>query len=281
MDQVSVLRLDQLGGRAPGNKVFKLRENLALARHRGVRRIVSFGGGWSNHLHALAAVGNELGLETIGLVRGEPGEADTPTLADARNWGMEIRRISRDEYRRRNDVDFLAEVEAQFQPCLVIAEGGANPAGIRGCMAIADLIEQQCPQAATVVLPVGTGATLAGLAAGLAAPRELLGISALKGAGDLEQRVEQGLREAGLAAAVPWRIRHEFHCGGFARSDESLREFILEFERVHHIPLDPVYTGKMMYAIYRLLQNGEWGRDTQLLAIHTGGLQGRRGYNWL
>lgn len=283
MEQVRVLRLDLLGGVASGNKVFKLRENLLLARQAGIRRIVSFGGGWSNHLHALAAVGAELGLETVGLVRGEPHERDTATLADARAWGMKIRRMSRGEYRRRNDADFLAALERQFYPCRIIPEGGANPAGIRGCMAIAELIQQAWSGEgeATVVVPVGTGTTLAGLAAGLSAPMEALGVSALKGSEDLPERVNQGLIDSELHASVPWRILDDFHCGGFARSDEPLRTFMLEFERVQGIPLDPVYTGKMMFAIHRLLQRGEWRGEHPVLAIHTGGLQGRRGYNWL
>jgi 1-aminocyclopropane-1-carboxylate deaminase len=281
MDQVHVLRLDLLAAPAPGNKIFKLRQYLVLARQRGLARVVSFGGGWSNHLHALAAVGAELGLETVGLVRGEEDEVDTPTLADARTLGMDIRRLTRGDYRRRNDVDFLAEVEAQFQPCLVIPEGGGSAPGIRGCLALAECIKREVAGSATVVLPVGTGATLAGLVAGLSNPYEVLGISALKSAGNLEQRVLQGLAEAGLEAAASWQIRHDFHCGGFARWNEPLREFMLEFERIQRIPLEPVYTGKMMYAIHRLLQTGELAVTKPVLAVHTGGLQGRRGYDWL
>ena len=226
-------------------------------------------------------MGAELGLETVGLVRGEVDESDTPMLAEARGWGMAIRRISRSDYRLRNNPDFLARVKTRFEPCLVIPEGGANAAGVRGCMAIADLIRASTPGAATVVLPVGTGTTLAGLVAGLSPPIEVLGIAALKGASDLEQRVVQLLGEAAVGHTVPWRIRHDFHCGGFARSSDELRAFILEFERVQGIPLEPVYTGKMMYAIHCLLQRGEWHSDDPIIAIHTGGLQGRRGYAWL
>lgn len=280
MDQVSVLRLDLLGGRAPGNKAFKLRHNLEIVRQTGVRRIVSFGGAWSNHLHALAAAGEELGLETVGLVRGEASEADTPTLVDARAWGMRIERISRDEYRRRNDPGYLADVESRFRPCLVIPEGGANTASLQGCTEIGRLVQPHCRGATTVVLPVGTGSTLAGLAAALAPPAEVLGVSALKGATDLEQRVRGLLAASGLGAAVPWSIDHGYHCGGFARCTAQLRNFILEFERVQGIPLEPVYTGKMMCAIHDLIGRGHWQPGEKVLAIHTGGLQGRRGYAW-
>jgi 1-aminocyclopropane-1-carboxylate deaminase len=281
---VSVLRLDLTGGLAPGNKHFKLRASLDAARRQGIRRLVSFGGPWSNHLHALAAVGQVQGLETIGLVRGEEAEGDSAMLADARRWGMRIVRVDRSEFRRRNEPAYLREVASRFGPCLVIPEGGSGAQGVRGCRGIADLLQRVAPQARRILLPVGTGTTLAGLVAGLDSSCEVVGVSALKGAADLEQRVATAL--AGCAEVAPrarahWRILHDAHCGGFARVNESLKDFILEFEKVQGVPLEPVYTGKMLLAIHRRLRSGEWPADQPLLAIHTGGLQGRRGYDWL
>lgn len=281
MGNVSLLRLDRTGGLAPGNKSFKLHENLAEARRLGVRRLVSFGGAWSNHLHALAAVGRDSGFETVGIVRGEATADETPMLQDARSWGMQIIHISRTEYRQRNECEYLKKVGDRFAPCLVIPEGGANAEGARGCMAIADLVKDVAPRTRRIVLPVGTGTTLAGLAVGLGSGYEVVGISALKGAGDLEQRVKQVLAGSGATEVAHWRILHDYHCGGFARSNAQLRDFILEFENVHRVPLEPVYTGKMLFAIHQLLQSGELDSATPVLAIHTGGLQGRRGYNWL
>lgn len=281
MGNVSLLRLDQGGGMAPGNKAFKLEENLAAARNLGVSRLVSFGGAWSNHLHALAAVGFERGLETVGIVRGESTSAESAMLADARAWGMEIHRVSRAEYRRRNDADYLARVQRQFAPCLVIPEGGANAAGARGCMAIADLVRQHAPGVKRVVLAVGTGTTLGGLAAGLGESYEVAGVSVLKGALDCEQRVRLALGACSRARPARWHILYDDHCGGFARTTAGLRTFILDFEQAHGVPLEPVYTGKMLLAIHRHLQSGLWDRDTPVLAIHTGGLQGRRGFPWL
>jgi 1-aminocyclopropane-1-carboxylate deaminase len=281
MGNIALLRLDACGGAAPGNKVFKLGGNLAKARRRGITRLVSFGGVWSNHLHALAALGAQRGLATVGIVRADDDAAESAMLADARAWGMTIVKVSRADYRRRADPHYLARLRARFAPCLLIPEGGANAEGVRGCMAIARLLKSRAPAASHVVLPVGTGATLAGLVAGLGAGYELTGVAALKGATDLEQRVERAL---GMVAAGPrarWRILHGEHCGGFARVSADLREFMLEFEAVQGVPLEPVYTGKMLYAIHRRLRSGEWDADAPLLAIHTGGLQGRRGYDWL
>lgn len=280
MDNVSLLRLDQVDGLAPGNKIFKLRHNLLRARESGYGRVLSFGGVWSNHLHALAAVAKQEGLEAIAIVRGDE-HLDTAMLLDVQRWGMQVIRVSRQTYRRRNNPDFHEELQASYGPCFIVPEGGANGPGAQGCVEIADLAQLHCPQARRVVLPVGTGTTLAGVVAGLLPPAEVIGISALKGANDLEERVESALQQGGLSAAVPWRILHQHHCGGFARVSEPLREFMLAFEQSQKVLLDPVYTGKALFAIHSLLASGEWSADEPVLAIHTGGLQGRRGFPWL
>lgn len=279
LGNVSLLRLDQAGGLAPGNKAFKLREYFARAKRAGAERMVSFGGAWSNHLHALAALGSEYGVETVGVVRGE--ESDSAMLVDAESWGMRIHRVSRSEYRRRNDSEYQQALNKHFAPCLLIPEGGASIAGGQGCADIGEIIRREAPQARRIVVPVGTGTTLAGLASTLDARCEVLGISALKGASDLEQRVTDLLGALHAGSEVRWSIRHDFHCGGFARVSSALRDFMLAFEEVQGVQLEPVYTGKMLFAIHQLLLQGEWGADMSVLAIHTGGLQGRRGYPWL
>jgi 1-aminocyclopropane-1-carboxylate deaminase len=281
LENVCILRLDRSDSLAPGNKWYKLQGSLAEAQRLGVRRLVSFGGAWSNHLHALAAVGREQDYETVGLVRGEPGEADTATLADARRWGMRLERVARREYRRRNDPDYLQAVAERFAPCLVIPEGGANEAGVAGCLAIAALLRDVAPPTARVVVAVGTGTTLAGIAAGLGPEREVIGVSALKGATDLEARVRAALAHCDTGDPARWSILHDFHCGGFARVSDALREFIAAFERAHGVLLDPVYTAKAMFAIHCKLKTGEWDATEPIVMVHTGGLQGRRGFSFL
>jgi 1-aminocyclopropane-1-carboxylate deaminase len=281
MGNVALLRLDTGGGLAPGNKYFKLCRNLAGARRLGIERLVSFGGAWSNHLHALAALGAEQGFQTVGIVRGDAGAVESAMLADVRGWGMQVVKVSRAEYRRRADPGYLAGLERRFAPCLLIPEGGANSEGVRGCMAIAGLLKTLAPAARHIVVPVGTGTTLAGLVAGLGSGYSVTGIAALRGATDLEQGVERALDAVAVGARARWRILHGDHCGGFARTHAALREFILSFEAAQGIPLEPVYTGKMLYAIQRRLRSGEWDIGEPLVAIHTGGLQGRRGYTWL
>ena len=202
-------------------------------------------------------------------------------LADARHWGMRIVHVGREEYRRRNDAEYQQQVAARFAPCLLIPEGGATATGARGCGAIADIIRLSAPGYRRIVLPVGTGTTLAGLAASLDPGYDLLGISALKGAADLEERVRRLLTELTTDHHAHWHISHDYHCGGFACVNSPLREFMLAFEDIHGIELEPVYTGKMLFAIHQLCERGEWDTDTPTLAIHTGGLQGRRGFPWL
>lgn len=274
------MRLDLAGGPAPGNKSFKLQGFLDRARREGIGRLVSFGGAWSNHLHALAAVGRDQGFETIGIVRGEAHEATTPMLDDARRWGMRIVRVSRAEYQRRNDSDYQRELIQKFGSCLLIPEGGASFEGLKGCRLIAEQVLKCASHGQRIVLPVGTGTTLAGLVANLDAGYQVIGVSALKGADDLENRVGALASELRTAAAR-WRIVHDYHCGGFARVTPELRDFILAFEQMNGMEIEPVYTGKMLFAIQNMVQSGEWDGRSPTLAIHTGGLQGRRGFAWL
>ncbi len=276
---VSLLRLDQRGGTAPGNKWFKLQGNIEQARSQGIGTLVSFGGAWSNHLHALAATGRELGLQTVGIVRGEQPENPSAMLRDVQAWGMQLVYVSREEYRRRAEQDYVEALRRRFTPCLVVPEGGANVAGVEGCKAIAQLLLEEGIIGHKIVLPVGTGATLAGVAAGLGQDYagDVVGISVLKGAFDLDSKVTTFTS----GHCANWRILHDHHCGGYARVSPGLREFILAFEEVHKVLLDPVYTGKALYAVHQLLASGEWGRDHPIVFIHTGGVQGRRGFSWL
>jgi len=276
---VSLLRLDQCGGSAPGNKWFKLQGNIEQARNQGVSTLVSFGGAWSNHLHALAATGRELGLQTVGIVRGEQPQKPSAMLRDAQAWGMQLVYVSREEYRRRDDPEYIAEIRGRFGPCFVVPEGGANTAGIEGCKAIAELLCEAKLSDPKIVMAVGTGTTLAGVAEGLGQEfsGDLVGISVLKGAFDLDSKVAA----VTSANCAKWRILHDHHCGGYARVSPELREFILAFEEMYKIQVDPVYTGKALYAVNQLLASGEWGEDHPIVFIHTGGVQGRRGFSWL
>lgn len=281
MGNVCLLRLDATGGPAPGNKSFKLNGYLTKARQQGIKRLVSFGGAWSNHLHALAGAGWQCGLATVGIVRGDEDRVDSAMLADARRWGMHIVPVSRAEYRQRHDSDYQQDLIARFAPCLLIPEGGASALGAAGCREIADIIRSAATPARHVVVPVGTGTTLAGLVASLDQHYLVSGIAAVKGAVDLEPRVQHIAHDLGGQGCARWQILQDFHGGGFARVTPALRAFTMAFESVQGVALEPVYTAKMLFAVHQMLRRGEWNAAVPLLAIHTGGLQGRRGYPWL
>ncbi len=274
-----MLRLDLLHPQISGNKWFKLRLNLQAARERGYDTVLSFGGAYSNHLHALAAAGKMQGFKTIGVVRGEPVVPINATLAFAREHGMELYHVTRADYRNKSDPAFLASLQKRFGEFFLIPEGGANIAGVQGCADIAGLLHWSAPAAATssrservVALACGTGTTLAGLLLGRKEDYRILGVSALKG-DLLENDVRKALQNCGVADPGNWRITEEWHGGGFARFSPELLDFIQDFRRRTGIPLEPVYTGKLLLGLYRMMERGEFPRGTEIIAIHTGGLQ--------
>ncbi len=279
---VWVFRLDKVSAVAPGNKRFKIEGWIESLQERP-KQVLSFGGAWSNHLHALAHWGKVHGIATVGVVRGEQQTQLTATLRDCQRWGMQLEFVSRSDYRRRHAPDFQRELHRRFPGAAILPEGGAGAAGVVGCAGIADLLLAEALPTGPVLVGVGTGTTLAGLALGFGQAsqldREIIGVSALRGATNLDEQVATELARWDKVAR--WRILHDHHCGGFARVSSGLRAFIQDFEAIQGVPLDPVYSGKVMYAIHQLRASGTWDCDQALTVIHTGGLQGRRGFPWL
>jgi 1-aminocyclopropane-1-carboxylate deaminase len=254
-----------------GNKWRKLKYSLQHAVSLSMNTIVSMGGAYSNHLHTLAYTGKVLGLNTIGLVRGEPASALTPTLRDAQNWGMALKFISRTEYRALRQYklfDSFPELKTQQY---WLPEGGAQALALQG---VAELVSEIALPYDTICVPCGTGATLAGIIGAVPDSVNILGFAVLKNAGFLNTDVNTLL-------AIPrrnWQINLAYHFGGYAQTNASLTSFIEEFKFNTKISLEPVYTGKMMYALYDLLKQGYFKPGQRIIAIHTGGLQGNRGF---
>ncbi len=242
--------------------------------------VASFGGQWSNHLHALAAICQSLSIRSIGLVRGE-AERGNACLSDLRAMGMQIKFLSRSSYRERYQADFLRALEHELGGVFWIPEGGSGSAGALGCIPIGDLLRQKGMD--VVAIPCGTGTSFAGVIAGLNSsnkPIEALGFSALKGCGDdLIKSVNETLIALPVsdASIQNWKIIDEYHCGGFAKYPQYLADWVESFEAKTAIPLDPVYTAKMMYGLNKMCEAGAWASGTEIVAVHTGGLQGRRG----
>lgn len=279
--ELLVRRDDLVDPQLSGNKFYKLFFNLHAARGRGFTRLLSFGGAHSNHLHALAAAGDRYGFNTLGVVRGERPARLSPTLSDAEVWGMQLIFVSRAAYRNKTDAQFHAELRTQYGDFYLIPEGGANVAGAQGMQVVGRALEGQLRGDYTAVcIACGTGTSLAGLAAGIDTAKPAIGFSVLKGAGDLGNSIATTYRELGVSASAEnWRLVSGFHSGGYGKKHPlNIAQFWRDFERDTGIPLDPIYTVKMFWGIVSLARQGYWPRGSRIVAIHSGGLQGRRGF---
>lgn len=255
-----------------GNKWRKLQYNLLRAKEEGYKTLLTFGGAYSNHLAAVASAGDHLGFATIGMVRGEA--VDNPTLALAQQNGMELHFVDRTTYRKKKDPEYLRQLEERFGKVYILPEGGTNAAAYPGCAALAKEIMTQCPEPPThLAVACGTGGTLTGLLSGLPdLPHpQVIGISALKG-DFMRREVEQQLASIGQSHNN-WQVHSNFHHGGYARQSAQLLAFIQSFYQQHGILLEPVYTGKLFFALYALLAQGYFPAGSRVVGIHTGGMQ--------
>lgn len=278
--ELSVLRLDNMPSPIPGNKYFKLKLNIEQAKSEGYKQLLSFGGAYSNHIHALALAGKHYGIATIGFIRGDQPARLNPTLQDAVDAGMQLYFVNRAEYRQRNDVEYLEELQRCYSDAYIIPEGGSNLLGVKGCMEIVDHIQHHLLDGYDVItVPCGTAATLAGIAAEAGDSKRVIGFSVLKNAHYLNDEVLGFLAGLGRTKKTNWQIQHDFHCGGYAKVSAALAEFMQWFQANHSIPVEPIYSGKMFYGFYQLLQESSsiLPRGSRVVAIHTGGLQGLRG----
>jgi len=267
-------REDRIHPVISGNKYRKLKYNILEAEKLGYEKLLSFGGAFSNHIAAVASVGQEFGFKTIGVIRGEELQSkieDNPTLNYAQNCGMQFKFINRETYRQKNSKAFNESLKKDFDHFYLIPEGGTNELAIKGCeeiLAVKDLDFD------FVCCSVGTGGTIAGLINSSKSSQQVLGFPALKG-GFLKNEITK------FAKKINWELVTDYHFGGYAKVSKELIDFINEFKDKNEIQLDPVYTGKMMYGVMDLIQKGFFPKGSKILAIHTGGLQGIKGMNKL
>ncbi|MFL5741059.1 MAG: 1-aminocyclopropane-1-carboxylate deaminase/D-cysteine desulfhydrase [Flavisolibacter sp.] len=268
---VDVLRLDLVHPLVSGNKWFKLKYYLEDAAQQQKKIIASYGGAWSNHIHALAAACNSFGFQSIGIIRGERSETLSPTLQDAEAMGMKLYFLSREEYRIKKIPSDLAN---EFDPDEIyfIPEGGYGNLGARGASEILTRVETK--SYTHILCAVGTGTTLAGLIRTNNGTQELIGISVLKNNHSIEEEISSLLP---IELRHRYKIFHDYHFGGYAKCNNELLRFMKEWERETAIPLDFVYTAKLFYAVSDLLQKNYFPENSKILLIHTGGLQGNRG----
>ena len=279
---VDCLRLDKIHPFVSGNKWYKLKYSILHGYQAGKTRFMSFGGAYSNHLHALAYTGKQLNIQTIGIVRGEKIEPLNPTLQDCLDWGMNLHWVSREHYRQlaaqgADDHAVMAHFHAMYPEAWVIPEGGAGEDGVLGVEMLFNALHHKgLLDYDYIVSPVGSGTTLAGLVRANVGRARCLGFSALKGAADLELRVEKELKDA--RHRNDWSINHDYHFGGFAKMNARLQAFISDIYHQYGLLLDPVYTGKMLYGLAEFIHQGRIPAGSKVLMLHTGGLQGWRGF---
>jgi 1-aminocyclopropane-1-carboxylate deaminase len=251
----------------PGNKWRKLKNNLEAASQEGHGRLLTFGGAYSNHLRATAAAGHHLGFETVGVVRGEEHLPLNPVLAYARQCGMRLTYLDRKTYRAKRDPAVLTALRQEFGDFYLLPEGGSNALAVKGCAEIPPEIDRDFD---VICCPVGTGGTLAGLAAGLRPGQRAIGFAVLKGAQFLAAEVEELQRDALGGVTANWSIEYDFHYGGYARSTPELRAFSSGFEERHGLRPDLIYVAKMLHGLYALIAAGRFAPATRIVALITG-----------
>lgn len=274
---LAIKRLDKVHPQVSGNKFFKLKYNLLTAQQQNHTQVLTFGGAHSNHIAATACAAQKLGLGCVLVVRGDELKArfehdrtrlfqQNTTLKFVHEQGARLHFVSRADYRRKDEADFITALQSEFGDCYVIPEGGTNPLAVKGCAEM--LTPQEVADFDVVATAVGTGGTLAGLSCALAGSlAEVLGV-AVVGGSDLKVKINQ------LTAERNWQLNTDYTFGGYAKVNSELIEFVNAFYSAHHIPLEPVYTGKLLYALYDIVGSGHFPKGTRILALHTGGLQG-------
>jgi len=234
------------------------------------------GGCYSNHIYATAAAGKRFNFETIGIIRGPEPKQYSTTLRFAKQAGMQLVFVSRKEFRQLRTQETLNTFLQRFQPAYFIPEGGTTALAVDNC---AKYIKPLKNQYDVFCCATGTGGTTAGFIKGIENQSAVFGFPVLKNADYLNQEIIHILNdEKSPHQYTRWQLIHDYHFGGYAKSSDELERFIIDFYRQHKVPLEPVYTGKMLFGLFDLIQQGYFKEGSKILAIHTGGLQGLEGY---
>ena len=269
---VQIKREDLIHPFVSGNKFRKLKYNLLQAKEENQETLLTFGGAFSNHIAAVAFAGKEKGFKTIGIIRGdELGSkiAENPTLSFAQNCGMQLEFISREEYRLKSESSFLENLKAKFGSFYHIPEGGTNALAIKGCQ---EILTEDDAEFDYICCSIGTGGTISGIINSVLPHQKVLGFPALKG-DFLKEEIHNFTQNEN------WELITEYHFGGYGKVNEALIGFINQFYTENQIPLDPIYTGKMVFGVIDLIKKNYFPAKSKILLIHTGGIQGIQGMN--
>ena len=262
-----IKRIDKIHPFVSGNKWFKLKYNLLEAKKQGLNTLLTFGGAYSNHISATAFAAKEKGISSIGIIRGEEHLPLNPTLRFAIDNGMKLYYIIRSNYKEKTSANFLEALKNQFGDFYLISEGGTNELAIQGAKEILDTNDTQD----YICCPVGTGGTIAGIINASNNLQTVIGFPAIKGFKQLEKDINNWTN------STNYKFINDYVGNGYAKINKDLVAFINEFNALHNVPLDGIYTGKMMMGILDLVGKDYFPKGSSILAIHTGGLQGNKG----
>jgi 1-aminocyclopropane-1-carboxylate deaminase len=255
-----------------GNKLRKLKYNLLQAKKENQTTLLTFGGAYSNHIAALAYAGKEQGFHTIGVIRGEElidKITENPTLLFAQNCGMQLEFVSREAYRLKTEDSFIETLRQNYGAFYLVPEGGTNALAIKGCE---EILTDKDAIFDYICCAVGTGGTISGVINSILPHQKVLGFPALKG-----DFLKDEIRN--FAQQEHWELMTDYHFGGYGKVNSELIAFINTFFAKTQIPLDPIYTGKMVFGVIDLIERNYFPENSKILLLHTGGIQGVEGMN--
>lgn len=267
-----IRREDLIHPLVSGNKFRKLKYNLLEAKNQKKTTLLTFGGAFSNHIAATAFAGKQNGFKTIGIIRGDELASkinENPTLKFAQENGMVFEFVSRETYRLKESDDFIENLKNKFGDIYVIPEGGTNDLAVKGCE---EILEEEDSYFDFICSSIGTGGTISGVINSALPHQKVLGFPSLKG-----DFLQKDIRK--FAQKENWTLIADYHFGGYGKVSKELIAFINSFYQENDIPLDPIYTGKMVFGVIDLISQGYFPENSKILMIHTGGLQGIEGMN--
>ncbi len=267
---INILRADVLDPVVSGNKWFKLQFYVRDAIAAGKTTLATFGGPYSNHIIATAKYGATIGLKTVGFIRGENPTSLSPTLTDAIQHGMTLHFVSRKDFEQTEKI-----IEKNEDPNWAwVPEGGYGVTGAEGAKSMLTIKDTSSYD--TIVCAVGTGTMMAGLIKAAAPHQKVIGLSVLKNNISIDAAIKALLTKE--EANKNFEMIHDYHIGGYAKHKPALIDFMNDCYRKMELPLDFVYTAKLMYGVRDLATKGKFEPSSKILVIHSGGLQGNRSF---
>jgi 1-aminocyclopropane-1-carboxylate deaminase len=275
--ELYVKRTDLVHPDISGNKWYKLKYNIIEADKSGYTKVLTFGGAFSNHIYATASAGKIFGFDTIGVIRGEEYAELNPTLKHARECGMHLHYMNREEYRLKTTGEIINRLKNIYGNFYLVPEGGSNVTGVKGS---AEILNNSDNNYDYICTSCGSGGTLAGIISALNGRNKALGFAVLKDAGFLKNIVNQLIKDYSGKEFSNWDLITGYHFGGYAKFNDELINFVRWFYSETTIPIEPIYSGKMFFGILDLIKKNFFKKGDRILAIHTGGLQGLKGIEY-